>query len=94
MVTWRHHELFGATLKVHGWQHMEGQLHLRVTLCDGSRGLLPAAWTDLLDNQLDGDSELLFGAAAVRALRAVLEPLQGRRKRPRRRPDASRLTPQ
>ena len=79
-VTWPHHELAGAELEVHGWQHIGDEIHLRVTLADGSVGCLPAAWTSLFDTPAVGSSALLNPGSA-RALRAVLQPLVARQRR-------------
>jgi len=80
-ITWPHHELAGAELEVHGWQHIGDEIHLRVTLADGSVGCLPAAWTSLFEIPAVGSSALLLNPGSVRALRAVLQPLGARRRR-------------
>jgi Family of unknown function (DUF5372) len=41
------HPLEGQALALLGWSHLQGQLHLLLVLPDGSRSLIPAAWTDL-----------------------------------------------
>ena len=41
------HPLEGQTLGVLGWSHRQRHLHLLLVLPDGSRSLIPAAWTDL-----------------------------------------------
>ena len=48
-VVWQDHQLDGAELPVHGWQRIHGEIHLLVTLPDGSRSCLPAAATALLE---------------------------------------------
>ncbi len=80
-ITWPHHELAGAELEVHGWQHIGDEIHLRVTLADGSVGCLPATWTSLFDTPAVGSSALLLNPGSVRALRAVLQPLAARQRR-------------
>ena len=44
-VTWADHQLYGTELPVHGWHRIQGEIHLLVTLPDGSRGYLPASVT-------------------------------------------------
>ncbi len=83
-VTYPHHELAGADLKVHGWQHIDGEIHLRVTLTDDSIGCLPISWTSLLDHLGLEAHALLLSPASVRTLRKVLTPLVGRKRRPGR----------
>ena len=80
-ITWPHHELAGAELEVHGWQHIGDEIHLRVTLADGSVGCLPAAWTSLFEIPAVESSALVLNPGSVRTLRAVLEPLGARRRR-------------
>ena len=41
------HPLEDKSLKVLGWSHRQGQLHLLLVLPDGSRSWIPASWTDL-----------------------------------------------
>jgi hypothetical protein len=84
-VTYPHHELAGADLEVHGWQHIDGEIHLRVTLTDDSIGCLPISWTSLLDDFGVEAPALLLSPASVRALRKVLMPLFDRKRRPGRR---------
>jgi hypothetical protein len=85
-VTYPHHELAGADLELHGWQHIDGEIHLRVTLTDHSIGCLPISWTSLLDDLGLEAPALLLSPASVRALRKMLAPLVGRQRRPGRRP--------
>lgn len=80
-VTWPHHELVGSDLEVHGWQHIDGAIHLRVTLPDESVGCLPATWTDAFEQRTCEARALTLTPEAVRALRTVLEPLAARRRR-------------
>jgi hypothetical protein len=84
-ITWPHHELAGAELEVHGWLHIGDEIHLRVTLLDGSVACLPAAWTNLFEVPEAEAPPLLLSPASVRALRAVLEPLASRRRGRKRR---------
>ena len=42
-----HHPLRGQTLELFSWCHRQGNLYLTLVLPDGSRSLIPAAWTDL-----------------------------------------------
>ena len=44
-----YHPLEGQVLTVLGWSHRHGQLHLLLVLPDGSRSLIPAAWTNLTE---------------------------------------------
>jgi hypothetical protein len=41
------HPFEGSALEVLGWCHRRGELHLTLVLPDGTRALVPAAWTDL-----------------------------------------------
>ena len=41
------HPFEGSALDVLGWCHRRGELHLTLVLSDGTRALVPAAWTDL-----------------------------------------------
>jgi hypothetical protein len=78
-VIWPHHCLYGAKLLVHGWQRIDGEIHLRVTLADGSVGCLPAAWTDLFgETVLDPPPRQAVSLKAIRALRLVIENLAAR----------------
>jgi hypothetical protein len=71
--------LFGAELEVHGWRCIDGEVHLRVRLADGSIGCVPAAWTNLLrDGQAVSPSTFLT-LAALRNLRQLTEALSRRR---------------
>ena len=47
-----HHPLRGQPLELFSWSHRKGSLHLTLVLPDGSRSLIPAAWTDLDTNNL------------------------------------------
>jgi hypothetical protein len=88
VVTWPHHELFGRELPLHGWRHIEDEIHLKVTLADGSVGCLPASWTNLFGRSVPISALKLY-AASIRDLREVLDPLAARTKQGRaRRPKA------
>ena len=41
------HPFEGSALDILGWCHRHGELHLTLVLPDGTRALIPAAWTDL-----------------------------------------------
>jgi hypothetical protein len=43
----RRHPLEGRSLALIGWTRRRGALELLLVLADGSRVLVPAAWTDL-----------------------------------------------
>ena len=47
-----HHPLRGQPLELFSWSHRKGSLYLTLVLPDGSRSLIPAAWTDLDTNNL------------------------------------------
>ena len=47
-----HHPLQGQPLELFSWSHRNGSLRLTLVLPDGSRSLIPAAWTDLDMNNL------------------------------------------
>jgi len=77
VVTWPHHALYGTDLAVHGWQHLYGEIHLLVTMLDGSKGCLPVAWTDLLPRSAGREEGQTFSVSGVRALRLQLDALRG-----------------
>ena len=80
------HLLYGVELPVHGWHHLDGQIHLIVTLPDGSRGYFPADRTALLDVVEAGDLPALqLTSDAVRQLRLLVQALQARGKSSRER---------
>ena len=85
-VTWADHRLYGAELPVHGWQHIRDEIHLLVTLPDGSRGYLPASGTSLWSRQMKVDDRpaLMLTGGSVRQLRQLTEALQARIRRHRR----------
>ena len=47
VVTRRRHPLEGQSLRVLGGMRRHGRLELLLVLPDGSKSLIPAAWTDL-----------------------------------------------
>ncbi len=78
-IIWPHHGLYGTKLLVHGWQRIDGEIHLRVTLADGSVGCLPAAWTDLFAETVQEPApRQAVSLKAIRALRLVIENLAAR----------------
>ncbi|MBI3106516.1 MAG: hypothetical protein HYY95_13265 [Candidatus Rokubacteria bacterium] len=54
-MTRAHHPFEGRALTVLSWTHRGGQLQLVLVLPDGSRALIPAAWTDLHDGSAAAD---------------------------------------
>ena len=84
-IVWPHHQLCGAELAVHSWQRINGEIHLLVTLPDGSRGYLPAAGTSLWEPLVDdGRPVLMLTGDRIRQLRQLVEALQARSRRRRR----------
>jgi hypothetical protein len=90
-VEWPHHQLFGAELDVHGWRCIDGEVHLRVRLTDGSIGCLPVAWTNVLGIGSASARAGFVSLAAMRDLRQLVDALS-RRRAPRGR--RSRASPQ
>jgi hypothetical protein len=83
-ITWVDHRLYGTELPVHGWHHIQGEIHLLLTLPDGSRGYFPAAGTALFDAQERDRPALILTGDGVRQLRLLVDGLQSRsRRRPR-----------
>ena len=56
MILRDHHPLKGQFLQVLGRTHRGGILHLTLELPDGTRSLIPAAWTDLSLNPAHNSS--------------------------------------
>jgi hypothetical protein len=84
-IVWPHHQLCGTELVAHSWQRINGEIHLLVTLPDGSRGYLPAAGTSLWEPLVDHDRPaLMLTGDRVRQLRQLVEALQARSRRRRR----------
>ena len=85
-MTWADHRLFGTELAVHGWQHIGDEIHVLVTLPDGSRGYLPASGTSLWCEQMglrERPTVMLTGES-VRQFRNLVEALLARTRRRRR----------
>ena len=81
-IVWPHHQLCGAELAVHSWQRIDGEIHLLVTLPDGSRACLPAAGTSLWEPLVDDDRPaLMLTADRIRQLHHLLDALQARTRR-------------
>jgi len=74
-VTQRTHPLCGRTLEARSFRRSGGQLWLTVLLPDGSGGMIPAAATDLLAEELRAGPGLatVFTPEGVRRLRVLLE---------------------
>ena len=83
-VTWADHQLYGTELPVHGWHRIQGEIHLLVTLPDGSRGYLPASATALFDAQEADRPALILTADGVRQLRQLVEAFRARSRRRQR----------
>jgi hypothetical protein len=83
-VTWLDHRLYGSELPVHGWHHIHGEIHLLVTLPDGSRGYLPATATTLWQAQEHDRAELALTADGIHQLRQLIDALRARSSRRRR----------
>ena len=64
-----HHPLRGQTLELFSCSHRKGNLHLALVLPDGSRSLIPAAWTDLNKNfQTSGPDDARSPSATIGSL--------------------------
>jgi hypothetical protein len=97
VITRRRNPLEGLALRVLGPMHRHGRLELLLVLPDGSKSLIPAAWTDLpdADGEADGEVAATLGSLAdllaACAVVAVLSDRAGRDRlpcshRPRRTP--------
>jgi hypothetical protein len=84
-IVWPHHRLAGAELEVHGWLRIDGEVHLRMRLPDGSTGSLPMSWTSLSAEAPLPTKPTLLSLESVRALRQITELLLDRRHAPHRR---------
>jgi len=81
-IIWPHHQRCGTELVAHSWQRIDGEIHLLVTLPDGSRGYLPAAGTSLWESLVDDDRPaLMLTADRIRQLRQLMDALQARSRR-------------
>jgi hypothetical protein len=84
-ILWPHHQLCGAELAVHSWQRVHGEIHLLLTLPDGSRACLPAAATSLWEPLVhDEPSSVMLSADRIRQLRQLMDALQARTRRRQR----------
>ena len=83
-VTWADHQLHGTELPVHGWHRIQGEIHLLVTLPDGSRGYLPAGRTALFEAQERDPPALILTGEGVRQLRQLVEAFRARSRRRQR----------
>ena len=74
-VTQRTHPLWGRTLEARRFMRVKGQLLLAVLLPDGSGGVIPAAATDLLAEELRAEpgAATVLTAEGVRRLRVLVE---------------------
>ncbi len=70
VITRRRHPLQGRSLAVLGQMRRHGRLELLLVLPDGSKSLVPSAWTDL------GEQNPIANAAAGPATAATLGSLQ------------------
>jgi len=80
-IIWQGHQLYGAELPVHGWHRIQGEIHLLVTLPNGSRSYFPAAGTELFDAQQRVHTAVMLTPGAIRQLRQLIDVLRGRRRR-------------
>ncbi len=69
------HAWEGRSLELIGWMRRHGRLELIVVLPDGSRLLLPAAWTDLKPSTEPPAAGTLASLDDLLAARRVLDPL-------------------
>jgi hypothetical protein len=69
------HPLAGGSLEVLGFSHRRGVLRLLLVLPDGSRSLIPAAWTDLDGANAAGHDGAPASVEDLLRARRVLEPL-------------------
>jgi len=72
------HALEGQTLALMGWMRRGGTLELILVLPDGSRSLIPAAWTNLERRAEPARAGTLGRLDDLLRARRVLEPLLGR----------------
>lgn len=74
MVTRSRHPFAGHTLSVLGQMKRHGAVELLVVLPDGSKTLMPAAWTDLVVAVIAGDSAMtgVSGTATLAATKDLL----------------------
>lgn len=62
-ITRARHPMLGQQLPVLGQRHVRGRLELLVVLPDGSKSLIPAAWTDLDDADVQQQGQMGSGQA-------------------------------
>jgi DNA invertase Pin-like site-specific DNA recombinase len=89
------HRLYGEELAVHAWHHLGDEIHLLVSLPDGSRGYFPIRWTSVWPPEVNAEpgSPGILTSDAVRELRLLVQALRNRRnRRPSAPHKASRLT--
>lgn len=60
-----HHPLVGQRLRVLGRMRRHGRLELLLELADGSKRLIPAAWTDQGGQSTQADAEQLCGSTTA-----------------------------
>jgi len=81
-IVWPQHQLCGAELAVHSWQRINGEIHLLVTLPDGSNACLPAAATSLWEPLVhDEPPAVMLSADRIRQLHQLVDALQARTRR-------------
>jgi hypothetical protein len=81
-IVWPQHQLCGAELAVHSWQRVKGEIHLLLTLPDGSRACLPAAATSLWEPFVHDDHPApMLSADGIRQLHQLMDALQARTRR-------------
>jgi hypothetical protein len=68
----------GRSVALMGWMHRGGRLELILVWPDGSRVMVPAAWTDLEGRVEPASTGTLGSLADLFAARRVLEPLLAR----------------
>jgi hypothetical protein len=68
-----HHPLEGRSFELIGWMRRRRRLELILVLADGSRLLVPAAWTDLEDSVGRPGAGTLGSLEDLLAMRRVLD---------------------
>jgi len=73
----KRHPFVGQSLRVFGWMRRQGSLDLILVLPDGSRSLIPAAWTDVGAEETAGAaaSEVLGSLGELQRMRVVIDGL-------------------
>ena len=74
-ITRLRHPLHGRQLQVLGRMRRHGRVELLLVLPDGSKSLIPAAWTDLDGEDIDATPGTLGSVADLAALRELAEGL-------------------